>query len=336
MRLPTTLVVSALCVAGCQHIELRNHTLRTASTISDLQYQQVLNNLAMFCANPNSLPYFSVAGTGVTQITNVVNANGTFNWDKQFFNGKALSFYFDKAATMFGAMQTSNEQWNTGSIVNPDELLLMRCVYQKTVNAGDGKCDCERKVATFFQKKPCYLEAMQPGWYCVGHKHDVPKCAAYVGCWGDTYVWVMPDQLDYLTRLTLAILDLATAAPPNGVLVIPNPVQDQIKALTQRVRDLEDMVRYYPKPAAGTPDPQELVDLRDRLRTTTQKLVRLLALAGKTREELATMHAAATAEVQGEIQLFLQPPPELPEQLLSPRKNFYNPIQPAGVPVTVP
>jgi hypothetical protein len=61
---------------------------------------------------------------------------------------------------------------------------------------------------------------MRPGWYGVGKKHDVPKCACHVQHYNHTYVWVSGDNLDYLSRLTMAILDLATALPP---FVIPDP-----------------------------------------------------------------------------------------------------------------
>ena len=41
-------------------------------------------------------------------------------------------------------------------------------------------------------------------------RHDVPRHACYTGRYGHTYVWVMPEQIEMLTRLTLAILDIHT------------------------------------------------------------------------------------------------------------------------------
>ena len=55
-----------------------------------------------------------------------------------------------------------------------------------------------------------YVSAQTPGWYGVGTRHDVPKNAAYVGRYGPTYVWVEPQNLEMMTRLTLAILDIHT------------------------------------------------------------------------------------------------------------------------------
>ena len=55
-----------------------------------------------------------------------------------------------------------------------------------------------------------YISALTPGWYSVGRKRDVPKNACSVGSYCDTYVWVTPENVDLLTRLTLAILDIHT------------------------------------------------------------------------------------------------------------------------------
>ncbi len=38
----------------------------------------------------------------------------------------------------------------------------------------------------------------------------MPRHTRYVGHYGDTYVWVPPQNAEMLTRLTLAILDIHT------------------------------------------------------------------------------------------------------------------------------
>jgi hypothetical protein len=55
-----------------------------------------------------------------------------------------------------------------------------------------------------------YVSALKPGWVGVGQRNDVPKTASYVGQYGKTYVWVVPENIETLTRLTLAILDIHT------------------------------------------------------------------------------------------------------------------------------
>jgi hypothetical protein len=50
-------------------------------------------------------------------------------------------------------------------------------------------------------------------WFHVGCTKDVPKDACYVGRHCDTYVWVLPEGIDGLTRFTMTVLDLATGKP---------------------------------------------------------------------------------------------------------------------------
>ena len=62
-------------------------------------------------------------------------------------------------------------------------------------------------------------ECLYPGcctWFGYGTKKEVPKdCPPNcIGRYSDTYVWVMPDGRDELTKLTLAILDYAVNNPP--------------------------------------------------------------------------------------------------------------------------
>jgi hypothetical protein len=56
-----------------------------------------------------------------------------------------------------------------------------------------------------------WAPALQPGWFGVGGKKDVPKNACYVGHYCDTYVWVCRENLEMLSMLTLAILDIDTS-----------------------------------------------------------------------------------------------------------------------------
>jgi len=54
------------------------------------------------------------------------------------------------------------------------------------------------------------LSTVKPGWFGVGRKKDIPKHACNVGRYCDTYVWVLPENVELLTMFTLAILDIHT------------------------------------------------------------------------------------------------------------------------------
>jgi hypothetical protein len=314
--------------AGCQQLSLRNHTERQATTLSDLQYRQVLDNLALFVDNANALPFFSAAGTGLTNINLAANGSGTFNWDLFTNGGLPTVFHFDKSAATVGGSATSIEQWNTASVLNPDELLLMRCIYQKVVGFVGCDCDCEKKLLAYFKGQPCYLEAMHPGWFGVGPRHAVPKHTAYVGHHGHTYVWVMPEGVDDLTRITLAVLDLATAAAP---FTIPDATAGAIKKLTDRAKDLSDILSKYPK---GEPPSPGYLKLKTDLDNT------MVALAIAIDKDAATKFLAAapdktfkmgTLSLEGskyeEVHQVLQAAQTPLELEFRPRKNLYNPLQ---------
>jgi hypothetical protein len=58
MLLLLALAVPAL---GCRtHLSLRDNTLLTTETLTDLNYQQVLDNLARFVANPGTMPSLAI------------------------------------------------------------------------------------------------------------------------------------------------------------------------------------------------------------------------------------------------------------------------------------
>jgi hypothetical protein len=64
----------------------------------------------------------------------------------------------------------------------------------------------------------CYAPcAITCGWFCHGSLKDVPPtCRDAVGRFHKTYVWVLPEHRDELTRLTLTILDYAVSDRPTA------------------------------------------------------------------------------------------------------------------------
>ena len=63
--------------SGCTAVQLRKDTVGEATAVHDLVQQQVLDNLAMFVHDPNSMPYFSYANQGGAQVTDQASANAT-------------------------------------------------------------------------------------------------------------------------------------------------------------------------------------------------------------------------------------------------------------------
>jgi hypothetical protein len=48
-----------LAASGCTATQLRKDSVQQAQAVHDMEEQQVLDNLAMFVYDCNSLPYFS-------------------------------------------------------------------------------------------------------------------------------------------------------------------------------------------------------------------------------------------------------------------------------------
>src|SRR5205807_9819146 len=61
-------------LSGCTHIALRNDTVRTTNTLTDLQFQQVLDNVARFHGNPDTVPSFAVATAGTVSVLDTKGA----------------------------------------------------------------------------------------------------------------------------------------------------------------------------------------------------------------------------------------------------------------------
>ena len=240
-------------LSGCKtHRALRQHTVATNLTVTDIYYQQVLNNVACFASNPASMPSFSVvtAGTVNVQDQQGVSLNPTYSptlSNLQQGGGALpiLSLFFGVSVT-----RAVTENWSTAPVTDSDNIRRMRCAFQVIVGAGTTECDdCQERLKGFFVGGTESLECMLPlDWYCVGAKEDVPKDACYVGQYCDTYAWVMPEGVDGLSRFTMTVLDIATGeihAPQRSVVKTykgePKPENLETTQITSTETDLESL-----------------------------------------------------------------------------------------------
>jgi hypothetical protein len=187
---PVFLPLLALAlVPGCMSQQLRATARRTVNALPDLQYQQVVDNLAKIAANPGFLPYLAVAGQGSVQVTD--NGSSTLGLNTVT---KALV----PGTLSLGTSRNVTGTWSLGTITSPEKIRSMQAVYLRTIRgraAGD----------------PAF------NWLKVGDRGGVPRQASYVGHFEDVFIWVMPEGIDGLSDLTLAIMDIATAEDSGGV-----------------------------------------------------------------------------------------------------------------------
>jgi hypothetical protein len=206
--------------AGCQtHLNLRNNSVKTTATLADLNYQQVLDNVAQFTANPSTMPSLAVFNAGTVTVTDQktanVNATGapTISNSQQGGSGlPILSILLNPSVS-----RTLTENWSMAPVTDVDNLRRIRCAMQLLVLGGRETTDCDecgKQLERFYVGETDRMECLIPtGWYTVGRKHDVPKHASYVAHDGDIYVWVSPQGLEGLTRFTMTVIDLATGKP---------------------------------------------------------------------------------------------------------------------------
>lgn len=121
MRVARVVLAALLaCTAGCTSARLRQRTINQAGTLPELQYQQVLDNLALFSANPAALPWHVNLREGTSQITDSGSAG-------------ALVDLGPPAVTqpqVFGS-RTVVAQWGMSPVIDPTELRLLRIAYRR-------------------------------------------------------------------------------------------------------------------------------------------------------------------------------------------------------------
>ena len=264
---------------GCTTGRLRQRTINQGSTLPELQYQQVMDNLAQFATNPSALPWHVNLREGTTQITDSISGGAAVDI------GPPVTWF----PQLLGS-RTAVAQWGVSPVIDATELRLLRIAYRRALGVPDmptpefldelahelkdqfaSNADLRNESELFyeFQSRASHnskeldahiittnddnvcddpeplgdrsplarnvcrkvriiqndLAMIQPGWFHVGRKRDVPKDACYVGKCGNTYVWVGLEGRDQLTELTLTVLKIAALIKETQSLINPGSVK---------------------------------------------------------------------------------------------------------------
>jgi hypothetical protein len=114
------LVVALLCTSGCMSERLRQRTISQGATVPELQYQQVLDNLALFSINPAALPWHINLREGTTQITDSASVGAAVD----------LGPPTETLPQLFGS-RTAVAQWGGTPVIDTLELRLLRIAYRR-------------------------------------------------------------------------------------------------------------------------------------------------------------------------------------------------------------
>jgi hypothetical protein len=271
MRRSLFVLVALSLVAGCAtHGSLRDNTVKTSATLADLNYQQVLDNVARFVAHPAAMPAIAVINAGTVTVSDqkAFNTNATYvpteTFPQQAGSGLPILSILVNPSTS----RNLTENWSLAPVTDIDNLRRIRCAFQLVVLGRETTdCDsCLELLRRFYLGETDRMDCMLPtGWFQTGCKKDVPKAACYVAHCGDTYVWVLPDGLEGLTRFTMTVIDLATGKPHAPMKTVQRTYKadgtlDNTQVTTTEI-DTEALERLRKQPGAdrqrsyGNPPP---------------------------------------------------------------------------------
>jgi hypothetical protein len=119
------LVLSSLIAVvslGCTSVRLQHSITRQATTLSDLHYQQVLNNLAMFSCNPYAMPAHVAIRDGSAQIQDFGQAA----------SGLDIAGAVTTSLGLTGS-RTVVEQWGVSPVTDDIEVRIIQVAYQRAL-----------------------------------------------------------------------------------------------------------------------------------------------------------------------------------------------------------
>jgi hypothetical protein len=116
-----------IALPGCTSLRLQHSIASQATTLTDLYYQQVLNNLAMFSVNPYLLPSHVRVRDGSAQIqdSGSLSAAGGFGWTQ----GSRVA----TGAPAVAGSRTIVEQWGISPVTEDIELRVLQVAYQRAL-----------------------------------------------------------------------------------------------------------------------------------------------------------------------------------------------------------
>jgi len=208
----------------------------------DIHFKRVLDNVARFYDNPDTIPSFAVVTAGTVAVGDQAGVGVSATYSPTLSSAQQgggalpiLSLLFP-----FNGSRSLNENWSLTPVTDADNLRRLRCAYRLLLqDKNTPNCAfCEQQMREFFAGEEAYLADTFPprGWFNVGTKHSVvDPNACYVGRHGDTFVWVTAAGMNGLAVFAMGALDLAT-----GKLHTPQ----------------QTVVRKY----KGAPTPENLVE----------------------------------------------------------------------------
>src|ERR1700722_2463067 len=221
------LVLLVPCV-GCTTMALERHTVSQATSVADLRYREVMENLAMIACDNSFLPSFSTFYAGTVDVSDTAQMSSMSVWNRIPVKPTGTITSLGTQSLDVPLTRTVKQTWTLDPVIVPEKLSAMRAACQ-WVLFGQDRIDPEgfamlKKYDPPFPKGnktgdppgiyfavADQLLAVPSGWLHTGCLKDVPLHACYRAHCHDVYVWVTPDGLAGLTEFSLVLQEIARA-----------------------------------------------------------------------------------------------------------------------------
>jgi hypothetical protein len=136
------------------------------NTLTDINYQQVLNNVAMFVHNPAALPSLAAISSGTTSITDQKAYSGNANYAPTLLFRQQGGGALPILTLLFNpsAQRQVTENWSMVPIIDADHLRRIRCAFQLLVlDSETTDCDrCRARLEEYFLGEAANWECLIP------------------------------------------------------------------------------------------------------------------------------------------------------------------------------
>jgi hypothetical protein len=111
---------------GCTADKLKVSTISQGRTLTEIQYAQVLNNVAMFCSNPDTTPAFLNMTDGSCQIADLGSVYYLGDWHRAFSSHPDIL-----------GSRTVVQQWGMNPVTDDNELQLLQLAFRRAVGIDE-------------------------------------------------------------------------------------------------------------------------------------------------------------------------------------------------------
>jgi hypothetical protein len=215
------LVASA---AGCTTASLERRTVSQAVSVSDMRYQEIVDDFALLADDPGALPSFALLAQGTAMLTDTAGIDSATLWD-QALHG------FSRETLTPSARRNPDPNWSLNPVVAAPHQDALRRAFLLVLRGGQ-LCQGDEIL---FRRGPndygyhydvgqdllCLVLPPALPWLHVTRGGPFPGQACYAAHHGDKYVSVGPEGMGALSEFTLIVLDIATRDPASLVPKVP-------------------------------------------------------------------------------------------------------------------